>query len=465
MTVIPKEMIKLDLDDNLIKDKPWYVAFSGGPDSACLLYLLIKKREEIEKKYQVSVKLSAIHVNHNLRQSESKRDQEFCRRLCEKYDIEFLPYDVDVNNYAKEEKLTVEQAARVLRYEIFDDYSYGCVFLGHNKDDNAETVFLNILRGSGVQGLCGMQKVSDHYFRPLLDYTKKEILEFNRDNGIEYVIDSTNQASYYMRNYIRNEIIPALNEKTNKDIVGNLIALADIATQTQSYINKQIDAEWDKRVTAGKDHVLVDVEDFADMDQVISSGLLRKAIRYVKKGLKDVEKKHIEIVHTLIFHSQSGAVVDLKDGIRVLLLQNNRVKIYKQSEEDYDFCVAVNIEGDTFIESRDMNVRAFACIFEGGDEYTEQRVFLDYETVKQGLVIRNRKSRDFIYPAKGNGKKTLKKYFIDNKVDSDLRDRLFVLAIENEIVYIENKEIGKRFSPVKGSNALRLEFVKNERTV
>ena len=452
-------MIKLDLDDNLIKDKNWYAAFSGGPDSGCLLYLLIKKKEQIEKEYKVEINLSAIHVNHNLRQSESIRDENFCRQFCEKYNVKFLLFNVNVSDYAQSEKLTIEQAARILRYEIFERYSDGCVFLGHNKDDNAKTIFMNILRGSGIQGLCGIEKVSNHYYRPLLDYTKKQIIEFNHKNGIEYIIDSSNNSNYYMRNFVRNELFPSINEKTGKDVSSNLVSLASLAKQAQTYIDKQIEMEFKKRVTLEEDSALIDILDFITLDEIISSGLLRKAIQHVKKILKDVEKKHIEIIINLINNSQSGSVLELKDGIRVLRLQNDRVRIYKQADKDNNFCENINMEGDTHIDSRGITVQSEISIFEGGAEYSKRWVMLDYEAVREGLVIRNRRVQDFIYPSKGNGKKSLKKYFIDNKIDSDLRDKLFILAIENEIVYIENKEIGKRFRPKKGNKALRLEFI------
>ncbi|HPB16240.1 MAG TPA: tRNA lysidine(34) synthetase TilS [Clostridia bacterium] len=362
-------------------------------------------------------------------------------------------------NYAQSEKLTIEQAARILRYEIFERYSDGCVFLGHNKDDNAETIFMNILRGSGIQGLCGIEKVSNHYYRPLLDYTKKQIMEFNHKNSIEYIIDSSNNSNYYMRNFVRNELFPSINEKTGKDISSNLVSLASLAKQAQTYIDKQIEMEFKKRVTLEEDSALIDILDFITLDEIISSGLLRKAIQHVKKILKDVEKKHIEIIINLINNSQSGSVLELKDGIRVLRLQNDRVRIYKQADKDNNFCENINMEGDTHIDSRGITVQSEISIFEGGAEYSKRWVMLDYEAVREGLVIRNRRVQDFIYPSKGNGKKSLKKYFIDNKIDSDLRDKLFILAIENEIVYIENKEIGKRFRPKKGNKALRLEFI------
>ncbi|MFA5340519.1 MAG: tRNA lysidine(34) synthetase TilS [Clostridia bacterium] len=458
-------MIKLDINDNLISDKNWYVAFSGGPDSSCLLYLLIKKKEQIEKDLKVKIKLSAIHINHNLRQAESLRDMDFCKNICKHFNVEFLPFSVDVNHLAKSEKLTIEQAARTLRYEIFDKYADGCVFLGHNKDDNSETIFMNIIRGTGLQGLCGMEKVSGHYFRPLLGYTKKQIVAFNHLNGIDYILDSSNNKNDYLRNFIRNDIFPMINCKTKKDVSSNLNSMAELIKQAESYIEKNVDLEFKRIVTLEKQSVIIDISDFSDLENIIASGIIRKSILYVKGVLKDVERKHIDIIRNMIARSQSGSVVDLKDDIKVLLLQNKRMRIFREAISGTILTRNVQIEGKTYISEKDMNVIAETCVYNGGAVFDEKSVMLDYESVKEGLVLRNRMPKDFISPYKGNGTKTLKKYFIDSKIDNDMRDTLFILAIENEIVYIENKELGKRFHPKKGEKALRLEFIYNERTV
>ncbi|HOD93843.1 MAG TPA: tRNA lysidine(34) synthetase TilS [Clostridia bacterium] len=452
-------MIKLDIDDNLIIGKDWYVAFSGGPDSTCLLYLLMKKKEQIEMEKDIKIRLSAIHVNHNLRQNESVRDENFCKQFCEKNNINFLLFNVDVKKYAQSEKLTIEQAARILRYEIFDKYSDGCVFLGHNKDDNAETIFMNIIRGTGLQGLCGIDKITSHYYRPLLSYSKKQIIDFNQKNDIEYIIDSTNYSSHYMRNFIRNDIFPSINEKTGKNISNNLVSMSNLVRQAQKYIDKQIDLEFNKRVSIENNTAVINIYDFKFLDDVIATGVIRKAILHVKGILKDVEKKHIDIVKNLIANSQSGSIIDLKDGIKVLLLQNDRIKIFVEKKQDKNFCIDIDIEGITYVKEIDLLIKTGRCEYDKGEVFNEGWVILDYESVKKGLVIRKRMEKDLIYPYKGNGTKTLKKYFIDNKIDSDLRDKLFILAIENEIVYIENMEIGKNFLPKKNQKALRLEFL------
>ena len=451
-------MIKLDLDEKLIINKHWYVAFSGGPDSTCLLNLLIDKKKKLGKKYNKEIQLSAIHINHNLRPVECVEDMEFCRDFCKRNNVEFISFSVDVESHSKEFKKTIEQAARDIRYEIFDKYSEDVVFLGHNKDDNAETVFMNMIRGTGLSGLTGMDKVSGHYIRPLLGYSKKQIMEYNNRNNVEFIIDSSNLSNHYMRNFIRNEVFPLINIKTGKDITNNLNSMASLLKETEEYIIMQTDKEYDKRVNVVNGSVVIDTKDFDTVENVIRGEIVRKAINQVSGKLKDVEKKHIELILKLISNSQSGSIMDIKDGVKILVLQNSRVKIFKDEIEPVSFNQAVSILGTTNVFERSLSISAKIINYTSGSYMGKDWVILDYDSVIKGLVIRNRQQKDKITPHKGNGTKTLKKYLIDNKVDNDIRDKLFVLAIENEIVYIENKEIGKRFIPKKGQIALRLEF-------
>lgn len=455
-------MIKLDVEENKFLDKHWYVAFSGGPDSTCLIALMLKKKEQIKKKHNINIEISAIHINHNLRPVESIHDMDFCRDFCDEHNISFILYSIDVKKHAKENKMTIEQAARDMRYNIFDKYSDGYVFLGHNKDDNAETVFMNIIRGSGLQGLTGMEKVSGHYVRPLLSYTKKQIIEYNQLNNIKYVIDSSNNENYYMRNFVRNEVFPLINEKTGKDITNNLTSMAYLLKETDEYLNEQIDIEFAKRLEAQKGEVILNTLGLTELAPPIKSGVLRKGIKIVKGMLKDVEKKHIDLLLALIQNSQSGSILDIKDGIKALVLQNDRLKIYKEKKETLGLneTVDININEKTFVTKTGITIKTDIFTYEEGPVYNNGWVILHYQSVCGGLTLRTRQAKDKITPHRGNGSKTLKKYFIDNKIDSDMRDGVFILAIENEIVYIDNMEIGKKFIPKKGEKALRLEFSK-----
>ncbi|MFA7672418.1 MAG: tRNA lysidine(34) synthetase TilS [Clostridia bacterium] len=448
-------MIKLDMEEKLIITRDWYVAFSGGPDSTCLITLLKKKKEEILEKYDKDIKLSAIHVNHNLRDQDSIRDMKFCECFCKNNNIDFIPYSIDVTSYAARNKQTIEQAAREMRYDIFSRYADAFVFLGHNKDDNAETIFMNIIRGTGLKGLTGIDSISGNYVRPLLAYSKKEIMDWDDKNGIEYVIDRTNLESHYLRNYIRNEIFPLLNEKTGKDVVHNIVNMSSIICEVNSHIENEIDEHFDKCADFANGSVIIDLTYIAKLDNTLKSGVIRKGIEAVKGILKDVERKHMNSILQLCEKNMAGSSLDIGDLISVLVLQNNRLKIYRKTEIKEISGISIAVPGVT--EAEGITVTAVVCRYDEIDK-NRQYIWLDHGSVKTGLTLRRRSSGDTIYPSKGNGTKTLKKYLIDKKVDSDLRNGLFVLAVENEIVYIENMDTGKKFLPKKGKDVLRLEF-------
>lgn len=448
-------MIKLDIDEKFIMTRDWYVAFSGGPDSTCLITLLKKKKEDILIKYGRNIKLSAIHVNHNLRDKDSKRDMEFCKRFCEDNKIEFLPYSIDVTSYAAKNKQTIEQAAREMRYDIFLKYSDAFVFLGHNKDDNAETIFMNMIRGTGLKGLTGIDPVSGHYIRPLLAYSKKEIMDWDDANGIEYVIDSTNLESHYLRNFVRNDIFPLLNEKTGKDVVHNIVNMSSIICEVNRHIENEINDVYNNCADFTNCSVIIDLGYIAKLDNTLKTGVIRKGIEAVKGKLKDVERKHINSILQLCEKNMAGASLDIGDSIGVLVLQNNRLKIYKKTEIKEGSHINVVVPGVTKAEG--ITVTSEIYRYDEMDK-NNQYIWLDLGSVAGGLTLRGRSSGDKIYPSKGNGTKTLKKYLIDKKVDSDQRDGLFVLAVENEIVYIENMDTGRKFLPKKGNDVLRLEF-------
>ncbi|MCH5231676.1 MAG: tRNA lysidine(34) synthetase TilS [Muribaculaceae bacterium] len=184
------------------------VALSGGADSIATAYAL--KR--------VGLEIKALHCNFHLRGRESNDDQTFVKRFCEKNSIPLSTIDFDVDSYKEANPgVSVEMACRNLRHEWFSkilmESGYDRLATGHNADDNIETFFLNMLRGSGSRGLKGMERDNGKIWRPLLSFHRKEILSFLDDNKLDYVVDSTNLQSDYRRNFLRNEIIPLLKEK------------------------------------------------------------------------------------------------------------------------------------------------------------------------------------------------------------------------------------------------------------
>ena len=188
------------------KDDCITAALSGGADSVCLLIIL----KELSDKY--SFTLDALHINHCIRGKESDRDEEFCRNLCKKYDIPLTVIRTDVPAAAAESKKSLEETARDIRYKAFEKHAgdKGKIATAHTVSDNAETVILNMARGTGLKGLCGIPPVRDNIIRPLIDVTRQQIEDYLKSMNQGFVTDSTNLSDDYTRNRIRHKIIPEL---------------------------------------------------------------------------------------------------------------------------------------------------------------------------------------------------------------------------------------------------------------
>ena len=190
-------------------DRGVLVGLSGGADSVFMLSFLLEYKKQNKKAFPIL----AVHVNHGIRGEEADRDEAFSRELCRTLDVEFESRKIDVPALKHNSGISIEEAARNARYSIFEDIINGrndisTIATAHNATDNAETVIMNILRGSGLSGVCGIKPIRDNIIRPIISISKGEIVSALEDNHIPYVTDSTNLSSDYTRNYVRNEIMP-----------------------------------------------------------------------------------------------------------------------------------------------------------------------------------------------------------------------------------------------------------------
>jgi tRNA(Ile)-lysidine synthase len=212
---------------NLKSVKACYCALSGGADSTALLLFL--------KKFSTSVE--AIHINHNLRGAESIRDENFCRALCEEQGVKLHVISVDVRDHSEITGKSIEESARILRYKAFDNITHGVdpIFTAHNADDNAETVIYNLVRGTGLTGLCGIPAVRGNIYRPFLSVKRSEIIEFLKENDQDFIVDSSNFDNSYTRNYIRNEIMPLL-KNINPSLSDSVFKTSEILASLDSFV-------------------------------------------------------------------------------------------------------------------------------------------------------------------------------------------------------------------------------------
>lgn len=219
------------------------VALSGGADSVALLLIL----QELQAEYGFT--LAAVHVHHGIRGAEADRDAAFCTSLCKKLDIPFQMVKINVPAYAAEQRISIETAARLLRYAALDEAApTGFLATAHHAGDQAETLLFHLLRGSGLRGLCGIPQVRGRILRPLLSATKEELLAYLAERGQDFVTDSTNFETDAARNFLRQEAIPLL-ERCNPQAVPHMARTAMLLSEDEAYLQTQADAAYTACIT------------------------------------------------------------------------------------------------------------------------------------------------------------------------------------------------------------------------
>lgn len=216
------------------------VAVSGGPDSMCLLQIL----NRIQKNREILFEIYVAHVNHGIRQ-EAEEETNYVEQYCVKHDIPIFIKKENVIQLAQDQKKGIEETGREVRYEFFDqvlkEIRGNKIAIAHNLNDKVETVLMNMIRGTGTNGLKGIEMERDHkYIRPLLSTTRKEIEEYCKKQALDPKYDQSNQDNHYTRNRIRNELIPYLEKEFNPNILNSIYKLSEIITEEQNYLEKMV---------------------------------------------------------------------------------------------------------------------------------------------------------------------------------------------------------------------------------
>jgi len=419
------------------------LGISGGADSVCLLLLLL----EVAPKYGYESKdIYAVHINHMLRGEEADLDEEFVRNLCHEKKVNFICFRKNIDAYAKELGLSIEEAGRRFRYQCFNKVAdeNGCskIAVAHNKNDMAETVIFNMLRGTGLKGMSGMQPVRDNVIRPILGITREDILEYLSGNKQAFRNDSSNDGLDYDRNKIRHIILPAMKD-INKGAVEHICHMALEAGNSYSYIHDMAMEDY-SGISAEDDFgksVNLSVSELFKYSPVLQEHLIHEAIGDVAGEKKDITRKHIMAVVGLLYQD-TGKQVELPYGIKARRSYDNLI-ISNKADEVFDYNIEIAGKGSYIIPNK--GSIEFEIIDYNQDVEISKKIYtkmLDYDKIKNTLYLRTPEDGDYIViDTKGSTKK-LSRVFIDNKVDRAHRGSWPVIACGKEIIWV----IGLRFS-------------------
>lgn len=397
------------------------VAVSGGIDSMVLLYTFIKEAKMLEITFFV------INIEHGIRGQSSKNDSAFVKNYCKNKNIEYLEKSVDVLNLAEKSGMSIEECARKQRYKVFqqllDEKKCTKVALAHHSSDQAETVLMRIIRGTGLKGLQGMKKINGQYIRPFLDISKEEIIEMQQSEDIPFRIDETNLDNNYTRNLLRNEVIPSL-KKLSLNAEKGLVRLTRIASEAESFIQKydnEIEVEGQNarlKLIKGEDTLLFKRRLIACFETI---GII-----------KDIEEKHLNILQNFIKCS-NGAMVDMPYGA-VVYKEYDSLLFTRQSLPNQAFSVPFSI-GKTIFGDKTVNIQKY-----NEKALSNGELIFDILKIPKSAVFRNRMNGDY-FTKFGGGTKSLGDYFTDKKIPQRQRDSIIVCADENKILFIAGIEI------------------------
>lgn len=438
------------------------VGLSGGPDSVCLLYVL----SNLEEKFMPD--LHAIYINHTMRPEETPEEIEFCELLCKKLNVSFLTKSIDVKTYAKEQGLNRQEAARKLRYRIFEGTAYEInahkIALGHTADDQAETVLIRLFRGSGPTGLSGIPPVRRNIIRPLIEIERKEIEKILDERKIDFIVDSSNLKKDYLRNRIRLSLIPMLKE-LNPNIIETLSRTAEIFGEEERYF-EIIVAKTLMKLTSRKTDTRIELflAPFEIMNKVIMRRVLRKAIDETR-SLRGINFIHIEDIIELIKKGNPGDRLYLPKGVRIIKGYSTLVLTSEPAVKLNTY--TLTIPGETILKEAGILIRASIVDSKESEVRSQNSVpwstlaIFDADRLVPPLIVRSRKNGDFFYPFGFGKRKKLQDFFVDEKVPRDERDRIPLIISGDDIVWVVGYRGDERFKVTEGTKKiLRLEVKK-----
>ena len=465
----------------LAPGKRLVVAVSGGPDSLAMLYALHHLRDTLD------LRLHGAHLDHGLRGDASKADAQFVAETFRRLSIPFTLEEADVPTFRQEHRLSLEEAARELRYaflsRVVAKQGADATALGHTGNDQAETVLMRILRGTGLAGLRGMAAVTRRacdggeivLVRPLLGVSRRETADYCRALKLEPRQDESNLSLELTRNRVRMELLPLL-EGYNPAVLDALVRLSSTAAQDMAYIEAQVDKVWHETVREDGNGVVLNRAAFSQLAPALQSHLLRRAVLAVKGNLNDVEQGHVDDMARLMA-GPAGKSLDLPGGLRFAVSYTGALLRSKEREPcslpALDGQHRLQIPGETLLRGWSV----VATILDQQGQPTEVPDFnreapeictrshsacLDYDSLGGELWVRSRAPGDRFQPLGMPQDKKLQDFMVDSKIPRPWRDRVPLVVSPRGIAWVVGWRIAQWAKVTeKTAHAVQLRFLRS----
>lgn len=428
---------------SFLKNKKLLVAISGGIDSVVLVYLL----------NQLNFDISLAHCNFQLRGEDSDQDEKFVKKLAGQLQLPIFTRSFATTEFAKKEKLSIQLAARTLRYDWFNAIvkknKLDHILTGHHADDSLETFLINMIRGTGLDGLTGIPERNENILRLLLPFTREQIEKYADENRIDWRNDSSNVETKYVRNKIRHDVIPVLKElnpslltsfnKTLQNLKGSRQIIKDSIENLKGMVIIPAEAGIWK----------IDIKKLKEFN---------KPQAYLYELLNDFGFKEWNDIADLL-QAQSGKQIVsnthrlVKDRDFLLLTDIGSTRI-KKKEKIYEVS-----EKDRIVEIENFKIEVTYVKTVSIEGKTQNVAFIDRDKLKFPLIVRKWKNGDYFYPSGMQGKKKLSKFFIDNKMSVLQKEKIWLLCSSNEIIWVIGKRLDDRYKAiVTTQNILKIEL-------
>lgn len=419
-------------------EKPVVVGISGGADSVALLHILVS----------LGYKCIAAHCNFNLRGDESFRDEQFTIDFTKRLQVPLCKISFETNKYAQENRLSVEMAARELRYRWFEEllntYDADAVAVAHHRDDSVETLLINLTRGSGITGLTGIKPKNGNVVRPLLCVSREDIYAYIENNGLEYVTDSSNSSDIYTRNFIRLKVIPLL-EEINPSVKASLARTANHLYDASLIYNHSIEEA--RRVIIQNNRLSI---------SALLSFPAPATILYEMLKPYGFSRTVCESIFTIldkdsgkIFYSSTHRLLKDRSDLLIDVLSGEDNRAYLINLEDDNVDLPVELKPEIVVIKEDYQI-----------EKDRKFAYFDFDKLSFPLVLRHWQEGDWFVPFGMKGKKKVSDYFSDKKFSLFDKEKTWLLCSGQDVIWIVGERTDNRYRIEKTTKrVLKLKFI------